>query len=144
MSHEPEKICNQRKPPQFKNGRRQNLWSNCRLRFFCFSSNLRQHRTITSAAFSGSFTPEIRYFFLKYTKHSCEKLPFSTAKSPAECSCRMMRYCPNQLWSAIALAICGNNCYTMIGLFFGCSFSGDFCSSSPGFGAFLRCFSLAR
>ncbi len=29
----------------------------------------------------------------------------------------------NQLWSAIALAICGNNCYTMIGLFFGCSFS---------------------
>ncbi len=55
---------------------------------------LGQHRTITSATFSGSFTLEIRYFFLKYTKYSCEKLPFSTAKSPAECSCRIMRYCP--------------------------------------------------
>ena len=52
-----------------------------------------QHRTIASATFSGAFTLEIRYFFLKYTKYSCEKLPFSTAKSPAECSCRIMRYC---------------------------------------------------
>ena len=50
----------------------------------------------------------------------------------------------NQLWSAIVLAIFGNNCYTMIGLFFGCSLSGAFCGSSSGFGAFLRCFSLAR
>ena len=58
-----------------------------------FAFILRQHRTIASATFSGAFTLEIRYFFLKYTKYSCEKLPFSTAKSPAECSCRIMRYC---------------------------------------------------
>ena len=58
-----------------------------------FAFILRQHRTIASATFSGAFTLEIRYFFLKYTKYSCEKLTFSTAKSPAECSCRIMRYC---------------------------------------------------
>ena len=47
---------------------------------------LRQHRIIASAAFSGSFTLEIRYFFLTYTKYACEKLPFSDAKSLAESS----------------------------------------------------------
>ena len=57
-----------------------------------FAFILRQHRTIASATFSGAFTLEIRYFFLKYTKYSCEKLPFSIAKSPAECSCRIMWY----------------------------------------------------
>jgi len=36
-------------------------------------------------AFTGSFASEIRYFLLKYTKYSCEKLPFSAAKSLAEC-----------------------------------------------------------
>ena len=45
-----------------------------------FAFILRQHRTIASATFSGAFTLEIRYFFLKYTKYSCEKLPFSDAK----------------------------------------------------------------
>ena len=33
-----------------------------------------------------SFPPEIRYFFLPYTKYASEKLPFSSAKSLAECS----------------------------------------------------------
>ena len=32
-----------------------------------------------------SFPPEIRYFFLPYTKYVSEKLPFSSAKSLAEC-----------------------------------------------------------
>ena len=51
-----------------------------------FAFILRQHRTIASATFSGAFTLEIRYFFLKYTKYSCEKLPFSDDKSLAESS----------------------------------------------------------
>ena len=45
-----------------------------------------QHRTNVSLGFSQSFTLEMRYFFLKYTKYSCEKLPFSNEKSQAESS----------------------------------------------------------
>ena len=33
-----------------------------------------------------SFPPEMRPIFLTYTKYACEKLPFSGAKSLAECS----------------------------------------------------------
>ena len=45
-----------------------------------------QHSTNVSTAYSRSFSPEIRYFFLPYTKYASEKLPFSSAKSLAECS----------------------------------------------------------
>ena len=47
---------------------------------------LRQHHTNVSSGFSRSFPPEMRYFFLKYTKYSCEKLPFSDEKSQAKSS----------------------------------------------------------
>ena len=53
-----------------------------------------QYCVITSATFSRSFAPEMRYFFLPYTKYACEKLPFSDVKSQAECSCRIVQYCP--------------------------------------------------
>ena len=46
----------------------------------------RQHRTNVSSVYSRSFSPEIRYFFLTYTKYACEKLPFSDEKSLAESS----------------------------------------------------------
>ena len=36
--------------------------------------------------FIQSFAPEMRYFFLTYTKYACEKLPFSGVKSSAEFS----------------------------------------------------------
>ena len=45
-----------------------------------------QHSTNVSTAYSRSFASEIRYFFLPYTKYASEKLPFSGAKSLAECS----------------------------------------------------------
>ena len=45
-----------------------------------------QHPTNVSTAYSRSFASEIRYFFLPYTKYASEKLPFSGAKSLAECS----------------------------------------------------------
>ena len=45
-----------------------------------------QPPTNVSTAYSRSFSPEIRYFFLPYTKYASEKLPFSSAKSLAECS----------------------------------------------------------
>ena len=45
-----------------------------------------QYRINVSSGYSRSFSPEIRYFFLKYTKYSCEKLPFSDVKSLAESS----------------------------------------------------------
>ena len=45
-----------------------------------------QHPTNVSTAYSHSFAPEIRYFFLPYTKCASEKPPFSGAKSLAECS----------------------------------------------------------
>ena len=45
-----------------------------------------QHSTNVSTAYSRSFSPEIRYFFLPYTKYASEKLPFSSAKSLADCS----------------------------------------------------------
>ena len=45
-----------------------------------------QHSTNVSTAYSRSFAPEIRCFFLPYTKYASEKLPFSGAKSLAECS----------------------------------------------------------
>ena len=44
-----------------------------------------QHPTNVSAAYNQSFALEIRYFFLPYTKYASEKLPFSSAKSLAEC-----------------------------------------------------------
>ena len=46
----------------------------------------RQHPTNVSTTYSRSFASEIRYFFLPYTKYASEKLPFSSAKSLAECS----------------------------------------------------------
>jgi len=45
-----------------------------------------QPPTNVSTAYSRSFASEIRYFFLPYTKYASEKLPFSSAKSLAECS----------------------------------------------------------
>ena len=45
-----------------------------------------QHSTNASTAYSQSFASEIRYFFLPYAKYASEKLPFSSAKSLAECS----------------------------------------------------------
>ena len=45
-----------------------------------------QPPTNGSAAYNQSFALEIRYFFLPYTKYVSEKLPFSSAKSLAECS----------------------------------------------------------
>jgi len=39
---------------------------------------IRQHHINVSPVYSRSFSPEIRYFFLTYTKYACEKLPFST------------------------------------------------------------------
>ena len=45
-----------------------------------------QHSTNVSTAYSQSFASEIRYFFLPYTKYASEKIPFSGAKSLAECS----------------------------------------------------------
>ena len=47
---------------------------------------IRQHHINVSLVFIRSFSPEMRYFFLTYTKYACEKLPFSDAKSLAECS----------------------------------------------------------
>ena len=44
-----------------------------------------QPPTNVSTAYSRSFASEIRYFFLPYTKYVSEKLPFSSAKSLAEC-----------------------------------------------------------
>ena len=44
-----------------------------------------QHSTNVSTAYSRSFSPGIRYFFLPYAKYASEKLPFSGAKSLAEC-----------------------------------------------------------
>ena len=59
----------------------------------CKSNFLWQHHAISSAGYSRSFPPEMRYFFLTYTKYACEKLPFSVEKSLAESSCRIVWYC---------------------------------------------------
>ena len=69
---------------------------------------LRQHRTIASAVFGGSFEPEMRYFFLQYTKYSREKYLFPNSKSLTEYSCRTMRCCPKKCSQSFRRTLCAH------------------------------------